>query len=193
MLPTTTYHKWTDSVWLTSFWAFLRRIKLHIEVSGHWLPEAGREFDVVLMDFFVEEGYSAAALGSLNRCRLFLQVITLADIFSADGSYIIPEALQGISLQDRRSSLTWPNQQRPSNSAWELWRSALKSLQPKNKLERPLGRWHTTNLHQKWFWFQHPSSSSLYFKDNLSSHWIQYKGFPNQGCRTRSSANTIMI
>jgi hypothetical protein len=191
MLPATTYHKWTDSVWLTSFWAFMRRTKLLIDIDGHWLPEATREFDVVLMDYFVEEGYSAAALGSLNRCRLYLQVITLADISSADGSYIIPEALQGIPLSSRRSRFTWPNQQCPPHSAWELWRSALRSLQPKNKLDSPLGRWLTTNLHQQWLWFQHPSSAFLYFRDTFSNCWIQYEGFPNPGRKTRSSAGTI--
>jgi len=90
-----------------------------------------REHDLFLMDYFVEEGLSPKALGSLNRCRLYLQVITLVDITSADGTSIISDVFHGIPLQDRRSKLTWPCQQWPPHKDWELWRSALQPLQPK--------------------------------------------------------------
>jgi hypothetical protein len=90
-----------------------------------------REHDLFLMDYFVEEGLSPKALGSLNRCRLYLQVITLVDITSADGTSIISDVFHGIPLQDRRSKLTWPCQQWPPHKDWELWRSALQLIQPK--------------------------------------------------------------
>jgi hypothetical protein len=142
------------------------------------------------MDYFVEEGFSAAMLGALNRCRLYLQVLTLADISLADGSCIIPDVFQGIPLQDRRSTLRWPCQQRPFNSAWDLWRSALRSLQPKNKLSQPLGEWLSTKLHQDWFWYKDCSLPALYFKHS-SDRWAVYNGTQNPRPCTRSSASML--
>jgi len=140
------------------------------------------------MDYFVEEGFSASVLGTLNRCWLYLQVITLADISSADGSCIIPDVLQGIPLQDRRSTLRWPCQQRPPNSAWDVWMSALRSLQPKNKLTQPLGEWISTNLHQDWFWYKDCSLPNLYYKHPSTSQWTVYKETQNPRRHTRTSA-----
>jgi hypothetical protein len=191
ILPSSIYHRWTDSIWLSSLWAFLSKVKLHISVSNHWIPELSRHHDVVLMDYFVAEEFSASALGTLNRCWLYLQVITLADIFSADGTCIIPDVLQGIPLQDRRSTLFWPCQQRPPKSAWDIWMSALRSLQPKNRLTQPLGEWISTNLNQDWFWYKDCSLPNLYYKHPSTSQWAIYKGTQNPRRRTRASLCTI--
>ena len=59
MLPTSTYSAWTERKWLLSFWTFLKRAKLTSTVTGHWVPEARRTNDFLLMDYFVEEGLSA--------------------------------------------------------------------------------------------------------------------------------------
>jgi hypothetical protein len=32
------YHQWTESVWLSSFWKFVRKLKLKVGVSGQWMP-----------------------------------------------------------------------------------------------------------------------------------------------------------
>jgi hypothetical protein len=81
----TTYHQWTDSLWLSSFWKFVRKLKLKVVVLGQWMPALNRKNDLFFLDYIVEEGLSPKALGSLNRCRLYLQVITLADITFSSG------------------------------------------------------------------------------------------------------------
>jgi hypothetical protein len=193
MLPTSTYSAWTECKWLLSFWTFLRRVKLTATVTGHWVPEACRRNDFLLMDYFVEEGLSAEILVVLNRCRIYLQVFSLADISSADGTSIIPDVLQGVPLIDRKSKLNWPYQQRPPNSAWEIWRSALRPLQPKNKLTTPLGIWTSSNLHQNWFWFKDNKLPNLYFSASHSPPWTVYKGFANPRRPTRSSPDIVYI
>ena len=108
-----TYMKWTDSCWLPSFWTFLHRMQIQVDVHKHRTPTPQRCHDLVLMDYFVDLGYSATTLGTLNCCRLYLQVNTLSDIVTANGLSILLEALHGIPLTDRVSSLEWPSQQRP--------------------------------------------------------------------------------
>jgi hypothetical protein len=49
----------------------------------------------------------------LNRCRLFLQVITLSDITNAGGDHLIIEAKNRLPLSSRPSSLLWPTRALP--------------------------------------------------------------------------------
>jgi hypothetical protein len=42
------------------------------------------------MVHFIRQGYNEKLLGILNRCQLYLQVLTISDIMSADGKYILP-------------------------------------------------------------------------------------------------------
>jgi len=69
-------------------------------VSKQWIPPLTRIEDIALMDHFVQQRYKPAQLTQLNRCRLYLQAITLADIVSADGQCTIPDVLVGIPLSD---------------------------------------------------------------------------------------------
>ena len=155
-LPYHSYSTWIDSYWLTSFWRFLCKSQITLELSTQWIPSLARIDDIALMEHFVNVGYPASQLAQLNRCRLYLQVITLADIVSADGSFILPDAFIGVPLSDRKSALKWPNQQRPPSKDWAVWSSALKCLQPRNKLLRPLGTWLISNPHQNWLWYMDP-------------------------------------
>ncbi len=186
-LSASAYSDWVDHTWLSSFWSFLCRVKLGVCLHTQWLPVKTREHDVVLMDYFLSQGYKAVQIGRLNRCRLYLQSITLADITSADGTCIIPDILLGIPLLDRKSNLEWPCQQRPPNSDWVLWAQALRLLQPRSKLEQPLGRWLTSSPHQSWFWFMDPSSTNLYKCGTAGTNWQRFPSLVNPKRRTRTT------
>jgi len=70
-----------------------------------------------------------------NACRLFLKVITVADI--TDG--------KGNQHPDRRSRYKWPNQPQPPSAvvAWRLWRKTIQRFlvctEPNGKLRTSLG------------------------------------------------------
>jgi hypothetical protein len=190
-LPSKTYVSWIDSCWLVSFWVFLSRLQIQVHLTQHWLPVISWQNDMVLMDHFITQGYSAAALGTLNRCRLYLQVITLSDIVSADGSCIISDILHGIPLTERTSTLKWPSQQRPPAKAWDLWSSALKSLQPRNTLLCPLGNWTSISSHQTWNWCIDRSSFSLYNCDPITDSWRVHRRIGDSRRCTRSTASFV--
>jgi hypothetical protein len=168
-MPSTAYDSIVEKGWLQSFWAFLTRSDFSIQLTDQWLPSITREHDIALMDHFIAQGFSASKLRLLNQCRLYLQVITLADLTSADGKHLIPDVFIGCPLTDRKSTLKWPNQQRPTTTKWELWSTALCTLQPRNRLNRPLGTCLGTSFHQSWFWFRDPFLPKLYHIDPVTS------------------------
>jgi hypothetical protein len=180
-----------DLYWLTSFWEFLQRTKLTVTLAQQWLPVQTRTGDVSLMEHSVQQGYTAYQLGQINRCRVYLQVLTLADIVSADGLCIIPDILVGAPLLDRKSTLNWPSQQRPSNKDWAVWSSALRSLQPKHKLVIPLGEWLVSSTHQQWFWYIDPILPLLYHQPESGGNWQRFKAFSSSRRTTRSGSKTI--
>lgn len=121
----------------------------------------------MLMDYFVTLKYKHADLTMLNKCRVYIQVLSLADITSTDGSQIIPHYKQGIWSQDCRSNYNWPTQQCPGKEASALWRTALQHLEHHNTLKAPLGGW-LTSPHQTWHWYMDPLSPSLHHKDGTN-------------------------
>ena len=111
--------------------------------------------------------FTPKTLKRLNACRIFLQILTLADITDGSGSHILKCSLQGTRHIDRRSSFRWPQQVCPSPAASNIWRKSLLLLFcytcTSNKLRKPLGRWHNTGpIHQKWTYFVDLSSQCLF-------------------------------
>jgi len=88
-------YTWLEWGWVTSLWKFISQTQLTFIFPAHWLPKPSRQGDLLLMDYFIALRLQPAVLGTLNRCRVYLQVLTLSDITSADGSYILPEANLG--------------------------------------------------------------------------------------------------
>lgn len=121
--------------WLTSVWQFMSKFHLSITMRDAWLPSSLEPGDVNLMEYFVSRSFFAKQLASLNRCRVYLQVLFLSDIVSADGKTIISPVLDGHKLVDRRSSLLWPSQATPPRSGWRLWAEALQPLHYRNLLK----------------------------------------------------------
>jgi hypothetical protein len=106
---------------------------------------------------FIQLGYSSAQLGVLNQCHVYLQAIFLSNLMSADGTVIIHSIKQGHQITDRISTLNWPILERPSPSAWSLWKQALAHFENRDRLLIPLRQWRA-ETHQRWWWFSEPSS-----------------------------------
>eukprot|EP00957_Ditylum_brightwellii_P064206 4872106-Ditylum_brightwellii.AAC.1 len=102
------------------------------------------------MDKFASSSPRDAALLHVNMVRLYLQVLTLADIVDESGSCILPWALTGSTRA--MSMLGWPNQTKPSAYVWRIWHSFLRNtftsmVSKSTRLNRPwalkitLGSW----------------------------------------------------
>jgi hypothetical protein len=131
-------------------WQLVSQINFMIKVKRAWKPLLQCKNDLMLMQFFINLKFSPTQLKTLNRCRILLQVITLLDISSADGTTIDHPILQGDRLIGRKNTLSWPCQQCPQQSDWNVWSLALEHLQHNNSLCTILTEW-TSSSHQSWF------------------------------------------
>jgi len=183
-LPYTKYEGWTEKTWLTSTWKFMHITNLQVQITRIPLPTPQRENDVFLMTEFVYLGFKKRDLELINQCRIFHQVLTLADITDADGTTMDPVYNSKQRHPDRKSPLQWPNQGRPSQQAWRQWKIALHSLTSKGKKQQTLGSW-TTRPHQHWYWIVRLSDKALF--QNLPEGWERYDPIANLG-RTRSES-----
>eukprot|EP00957_Ditylum_brightwellii_P065055 4934651-Ditylum_brightwellii.AAC.1 len=69
------------------------------------------------MELFISHGYHKTELAALNRCRVYLKVVTLSDVVSGDGSFVLQCILQG-RRSGREDRYEWPAQGRPSKFYW---------------------------------------------------------------------------
>lgn len=116
--------------------------------------------------------FSYRQMQQLNNCRVYLQVLTLSNITSADGRTILTHYINGSPVLDRSSRLKWPKQLRPPAAAWTLWKTALAHVSTNGLSQRRLGPW-TDSSHQQWTWFQHGSQGIIY--QNTGEHWLEYR------------------
>mmetsp|Transcript_24137 Transcript_24137/g.34594 ORF Transcript_24137/g.34594 Transcript_24137/m.34594 type:complete len:1267 (+) Transcript_24137:682-4482(+) len=162
-LPYPKYVGWVEKTWLTSLWQFLHITNLKLNIPSVPLPSKQRTHDVFLMSDFIYKGFKKRELELINQCRLYHQVVTLADIMVADGTAIDPAFLGTKRHEDRVSTLQWPIQNCPSPKAWRQWNTAIQYLLYKGKLIQPLGVW-TKRPHQQWGWVVRLSDMVLFHK-----------------------------
>ena len=101
-------------------------------------------------------------LCSLNTCRIYLQVLTMADISTADRKLILPEVKNGKRPSFRSSTLQWLTQGRPLKEDWKHWRHYLQFLETNSKLLPPLGDWQTS--HHLWNMAYYPPTGKHYIR-----------------------------
>ena len=110
--------------------------------------------------------YSPQKIRDINNVRIFLQVLTLSDITSHDGQYILDYFLYKDKKipQSYNSPYSWPKQVSPGEKSWALWRNALNLVcKVKYKLKQPLQQWLVTSS-SPWQTFYSPSSNRIYKK-----------------------------
>ncbi len=186
-LPFTMYGHSTDGGWLSSSWQFLNSIGFQLYIKQAQPPPLPRQNDIALMDYFVSLHLKPKLLRVLNRCRIYLQVIYLSDVCSADGSHILCPYKHGHRLPARTSALDWPYQPRPPATAWKQWISTLQHLESNNKLIKCLGNW-VNSSHQQWEHFLSPTTSTLYVKS--AGTWTTFRPLQQENLRpTRASSH----
>ncbi|MGH7954667.1 MAG: hypothetical protein ACREOZ_01775, partial [Gloeomargaritales cyanobacterium] len=149
--PIADYTYALEGTWIEWVWSFTSEMNASIELTDGWVPELQSVHDRYLMDIF-RYMFTPASLKKINQCRLYLQVVTIADIASADGLSIEMAARQGSRNQYRVSKYTWPNQQQPSRAAWLEWKKALLRISHSDgRLHQSLGRWKDTRRRSQEF------------------------------------------
>ena len=131
------------------------------------------------MEQQAELGYNPKKLANLNRCRKYLQIVTVADIASGNGSKILAAHLQG-KISKRQSRYRWAPQIRPDKSSWTLWNEAIiTSLELDKNNYLPRRRQVGKCLHNKPFKYWRYSlsdrgSSTKVFEQNFNIYFTHF-------------------
>jgi len=115
-------HQLTMNTWMKMVWKFQHQHNIWIEMD---LPklETSRVNDRFLIPSFIQSGLTGSALSRINRCWIYLHVMTLVDICDSTGVYILPAMWAGQPNQPFTTGYNWPNQGWPpkkigSNGNW---------------------------------------------------------------------------
>jgi hypothetical protein len=141
------FAKWkvcATKCYLTHLWEFIDNFNIQIK-GPSLLGQGQREQDSLIMET-LDESLSAAQLGSVNRCRVYLQVIWWSDIIDGNGVAISENAIKGKREPCLNNKWKWPNQEKPTSQDWDIWVMAIskgtfRSRRGKVELQQPLGKW----------------------------------------------------
>ena len=121
-------HMVTDC-WVKHLWRFL--FEHDIEVDEDTMGgEALRDGDMMLGDIFAQACYQETITkrkwAAANRCRLYLQALSVADIATGGGNTVDISAKRGLPQKGRVRNVQWPYQGKPGKLDWQVWRRVLK-------------------------------------------------------------------
>ena len=175
---------WTNlipSTWITHLFHILNKCFIHVTYPQFWTPTLLRANDRCLMDIFIQVTDDKLTLRQLNSCRIYLQVLTLADITTLDGKLLLPSIHKG--KLHRTSSLRWPRQKVP-RTWWTIWSQFLTTYIHPLLQAQPLGPWVAPS-HQTWLWKKHDNiifgpNSQTYALTSLSTRRPRYSPVQHQ-------------
>jgi hypothetical protein len=130
-----------ESLWPKTTAMFMSKHNIRIALANPIYPLL-RENDQYIMTLAYNLQFTAYALKYINYCRLFLNVISIADLTDASGKYVSSEM-----YQIRRDSLNRSDsrcvQQVPQAFKTHFWHKFLSyiTIPKRHKLKAPLGRW----------------------------------------------------
>jgi len=94
-------------------------------IESAWTPPLQREKDASIMEAFMEiKGIKRWELEAANRVRLYLRVVTIADLANVKGDFIPAGQLTG--RYQAGSNLEFPHQPCPHERDWQVFRRCLR-------------------------------------------------------------------
>ena len=121
-------HLTTDSIIKTT-WEFMDNNQITIQ-HDITIPEI-RVNDSTIMQAMIKIGAQGEVLRTINKCRIFLKVYFLSDMYNSKGAHILPWVLQG-RPGPVANGCRWPRQGQIQGKDWEEWRSYFSKLQASN-------------------------------------------------------------
>jgi hypothetical protein len=140
------FSKLSTNCYLCSLWEFADSFEIEIQAPPN-PATSNREHDTLIMEA-LHRNLDEADMIQFNRCRIYLQVLWISDICTADGKYIDWYATKGEQNPTTTQKWRWPIQGYPPTNAWECWKKGLSNLGTTNRngrieLNNPVGGWMT--------------------------------------------------
>ncbi len=159
----------TDSL-VRETWKYASVHNITIDIPGHRFTLA-TENDSLIMEQ-VYRYCEPSSWAAINRCRHFLQVLTVSDITTSDGRHLHPAIFK---KQRRHESfhpnIRWPKWGMPSYTDWRKWKKYIPIAllhQSSTLLRQPLGHWNI--IPTKWKWHYRRQDHRLWHHDGQQWH-----------------------
>jgi ribonuclease HI len=164
-------------------------MKAFLWIEDIWVPQLQREGDEALMQRFLRcPQISRAMLRQANAVRLYLRVVTIADLADAGGTFIPAGMLTG--KWQAGSDLKWPYQPLPPAKFWSAFQRCLRLTfstrtppyhHPTHSLEldRTLGKWF--DVPRNTWYTVYRSDSGVLWRDEKDGVLYQMKPSPVRG------------
>ena len=181
--------QWREPSWMTNYKRILLDTNGEITINQQWLPSPQRKHDRFLMPTFYKFIPDKQSLIHLNNCRLYLQIFSISDLVSADGTKLLKHPLNGTRLLHCHSSLTWPHQKRPQKETWKFFSQVVRKIFCKPNtytLKKPLGKWKPTTSKQT-IW------THYFDKDNKKTIQIHTKSMQSMDLPPASRCKSIHL
>jgi hypothetical protein len=99
--------------WVLEIWYFLELFKVTINITNSWIPSPQSQDDQALMSLSILHTGRKGELHQINRCQIFLRVVSVSDITDFDSNRINQTSYDGFRSVDL-TTIRWPYQQRPT-------------------------------------------------------------------------------
>jgi hypothetical protein len=195
--------------WMKTTLTALRNTNAVIETYRAWTLPTLREGDQHIMDAVCHatdrhgDKPTTRDLEQFNRCRLYLQVTSVAEIATSDGTAVQQHIMETrpynahgpILWMHSTSTLHWPRQEAPGPRAWRAWRTWLKHslLEGKYQLRTKLYKWLPTVDAYPRHWHAHCDNQYVYKRTNAGT-WATHPITSQRrtGTSVQSTATGIM-
>jgi len=116
-LPYNDFQQLATKSWIKVAWQFQQTHNICIETD---IPDqtVTRVNDTLIMLSFHVARFRGNDLSWLNRCRIYLQCTTLANLCNGSSNYLNPDMWAGHPNTTFISGYTWPNQSKPTKQDW---------------------------------------------------------------------------
>jgi len=148
-------------------------VKIGASLS-HGKPQPHRQHNHTIMEDIQAYHFPHQKAIQLNTVWLFLWINYLSEITDHTGTQLLPHTLQPLQPHKplfyydnpNQSSLIWPHQPLPGQTAWKQWHEVITWMYATtdgSTLQQPLGPWlHQYDQDFQWNWIIQPPTQDLY-------------------------------
>jgi hypothetical protein len=86
--------------WVLEIWSFIDLFKATITLKNSWITCPQRQHDQSIMSLTIIYTGRKGELRKINRCRIFIRVISVSDITDFDGTIINQTSYDGVQSYD---------------------------------------------------------------------------------------------
>ena len=168
--------QYDESTWFKATKEFMREHQIQIRIKQDKFPIL-RENDQYIMQIAMKMELNTRELRLLNRCRLHLGVITIADITNEQGTHIISTATRRINAIQMESEITPTiHQPKPSKDPWKLWNKFIEyiTLSKQLRLKTILGKWivNKSQIRRKYYYYR-TEDTIYHIREDEIFYWTE--------------------